>query len=120
MSQALAIILASGRPVLALLFAVALSVRGLRKRSLDRSGAAAAFFVGFVAFCASYRFGVVLLLFYQSSSSLTKLGSAAKARLEAEENAQAADRNKLRKELDWVRRQPKARDRLVESAFHPV
>ena len=46
--------------------------------------------------------------------------AAKQARLEAEENAQAADRNKLRKELDWVRRQPKARDRLVESAFPPV
>lgn len=34
---------------------------------------------------------------------------AKQARLEAEDHAQAADRNKLRKELDWVRRQPKAR-----------
>jgi uncharacterized membrane protein len=47
---------------------------GLEKKSLSRDGAAAAVSVGFLSMGASYRFGATLLLFYYSSSKLTKVG----------------------------------------------
>ncbi len=37
--------------------AVLLAARGLKKKSLDQSGALAAFWVGFASFAAGYRFG---------------------------------------------------------------
>ena len=71
------------RSFVALAIAAALARRGLKKKSLSSSGAVAAFAVGFLSFLASYRMGVTLILFYQSSSSLTKVGTALKKRLEA-------------------------------------
>lgn len=68
--------------VTALAFAAALSAHGYRKKSLNLSGSAAAFFVGFTAFAVSTRFGLVLIVFYQSSSFLTKLKSNYKKTLE--------------------------------------
>ena len=61
------------RILLAFILASALSYHGKRKKSLDSSGSAAAFVVGFVSFTASYRFGAILIIFYLSSSRLTKL-----------------------------------------------
>ena len=72
------------RLFVALAIALALAARGLKKRSLSKSGAAAAFVVGLLSFTASYRFGITLILFYNSSSSLTKVGNAVKAKLEAD------------------------------------
>ena len=66
------------RVSLALLLATGLSWHGKRKKSLDDSGSAAAFFVGFISFAASYRFGAILIIFYLSSSRLTKLKSEMK------------------------------------------
>jgi uncharacterized membrane protein len=37
--------------------AITLARRGIRKKSLDLSGAIAAFFVGFITFASGYRFG---------------------------------------------------------------
>ncbi len=71
-----------GNALVGLLFATALSYRGLRKQSLSRSGAVAAWVVGFLTMAASLRFGIVMILFYQSSSMLTKYRSEAKARFE--------------------------------------
>jgi len=70
------------RRVLAVVIAAALSAHGLRKKSLNASGAAAAFFVGFVSFTAGVRFGTLLILFYFTGSQLTKMGSARKATFE--------------------------------------
>ncbi len=70
------------RRVVALIVASLLSFHGLRKRSLSKSGAAAAFFVGFVSFAASMRMGIILILFYLTGSQLTKLGATWKAKLE--------------------------------------
>ena len=72
------------RACIALFIAVMLALRGKKKKSLSTSGAAAAFFVGFLSFLASYRFGVCLILFYQSSSSLTKYKGEVKKKLEAD------------------------------------
>lgn len=70
------------RAILALAVASLLSWHGLRKRSLSKSGAMAAWAVGFLSFLASLRFGLLLIAFYQSSSSLTKLKGAYKKTLE--------------------------------------
>mmetsp|Transcript_24866 Transcript_24866/g.41431 ORF Transcript_24866/g.41431 Transcript_24866/m.41431 type:complete len:348 (-) Transcript_24866:92-1135(-) len=70
------------RVVLAILIAFALSYHGLKKKSLSASGASAAVFVGFSSFVCSYRFGLILILFYYSSSKLTKIKQEFKATVE--------------------------------------
>jgi uncharacterized membrane protein len=45
-------------------------------------GAISALLVGFGSFAVSYRFGVILILFYYSSSKLTKVKEDIKAKLE--------------------------------------
>ena len=74
--------LMTARACHAALLATLLAARGLKKKSLSRSGAAAAWVVGFVSFLTRYRFGVTLILFYQSSSSLTKLKQDVKKKFE--------------------------------------
>eukprot|EP01039_Chlorochromonas_danica_P001697 gene1697-1854_t len=70
------------RLTLAIILAFGLAFHGLKKRSLSPSGCVAAMIVGFVTFSISYRFGLVLILFYYSSSKLTKLKEEVKAKLE--------------------------------------
>ena len=70
------------RASIAFTLAALLAFHGLKKKSLDQTGAAAAFFVGFVAFAVSYRMGMILILFYLSSSRLTKLKEDVKRKLE--------------------------------------
>ena len=72
------------RVSLALLLSLYLSVQGYRKKSLNKSGAIAAFFVGLTSFSVSYRFGILLISFYYSSSKLTKVKSGVKKKLEAD------------------------------------
>ena len=72
------------RAIVATALATLLAYHGHRKKSLSKSGAAAAFAVGFFSFLASYRFGVTLILFYQSSSSLTKYKSEIKKKIESD------------------------------------
>ncbi len=78
--------------LLAFLFATALSYRGLRKQSLSKSGALAAWVVGFLTMATSLRFGALMILFYQSSSMLTKFRSETKARFE-EDHKQGGQRS---------------------------
>ncbi|CAM9913702.1 unnamed protein product [Ectocarpus sp. 12 AP-2014] len=70
-----------GRWGVALVIASYMSVSGLKKKSLNRSGAMAAFFVGLVSLGLSLRLGLTLILFYKSSSILTKVGFERKAKL---------------------------------------
>ena len=70
------------RFVVAAVLASVLALHGYSKRSLNGSGAIAAFFVGFISFAASYRFGIILILFYYTSSKLTKMKEKVKATLE--------------------------------------
>ncbi|KAI0355212.1 hypothetical protein OH77DRAFT_1437130 [Trametes cingulata] len=66
-----------------LVLAVALSLHGLRKRSLSPSGAAAAFFVGYTMLSVPLRtFGVALIVFYLAGSRATKVGKSLKKQLE--------------------------------------
>ncbi|KAI8473954.1 MAG: integral membrane protein DUF92-domain-containing protein [Monoraphidium minutum] len=70
------------RLAVATALAAVMARRGLRKRSLSRSGAAAAFAVGLSTMQASYTFGLLLILFYTTSSKLTKLQQERKQQLE--------------------------------------
>jgi len=59
-----------------------MSIYGYRKKSLNKSGAITAFFVGLICFTASIRFGVVLIAFFLSSSRITKVGNKRKKQIE--------------------------------------
>jgi len=67
---------------IALLISIYMAYNGYAKKSLNFSGCIAATIVGFVSLAASYRFGVILILFYYSSSKLTKYGSTIKSKIE--------------------------------------
>jgi len=70
------------RIMFSMLVSMAISKRGYRKKSLNLSGAIAAFFVGFIVSLASYQYFVCLLVFFITSSFVTKLKSERKRRLE--------------------------------------
>lgn len=63
-----------------LTIALAVSLVARRARSLDTSGAIAATIVGTLALLAGWRWGLLLLLYFASSSALSHLGSATKER----------------------------------------
>mmetsp|Transcript_17657 Transcript_17657/g.29354 ORF Transcript_17657/g.29354 Transcript_17657/m.29354 type:complete len:292 (+) Transcript_17657:79-954(+) len=67
---------------LGFLIATALAARGVRRRSLSKSGAAAAWIVGFLSVAAGLR-GTSLLLFYMVGTAATKFRHAEKARIDA-------------------------------------
>ena len=67
---------------LGFLVATALAVRGVRRRSLSLSGAAAAWIVGFLSVAAGLR-GFILLLFYIVGTAATKFRHDEKARIDA-------------------------------------
>lgn len=62
--------------------AILIVLRAYAKRSLNRSGAFAAFWVGLLCMSAGFRPGVTLLAFFFSSSKLTKMGSSKKKHLD--------------------------------------
>ncbi len=64
--------------------ALLLSVGGYAKHSLSLSGAVAAFLIGLVTLLASVRCGVALIVFFVSSSAVTRLGKRRKRQLEGE------------------------------------
>lgn len=61
-----------------------ISFRAYRKKSLSTSGAFAGFFVMALHFFVGYRFGAMLLAFFYSSSSLTKMGEERKRTIDPE------------------------------------
>ncbi|CAM9788194.1 unnamed protein product [Ascophyllum nodosum] len=64
-----------------------MGVSGFRKKSLDKSGAIAGFAVGAVSLGLSLRLGLTLILFYKSSSVLTKVGFDRKSKATADYKA---------------------------------
>lgn len=70
------------RTFLGIMLARTISNSGLRKRSLDRSGALSAFLVASLSLATSWRNGITLLAFYWTSSKLTRVGSKIKGKLE--------------------------------------
>ncbi|CAN0187332.1 unnamed protein product, partial [Hapterophycus canaliculatus] len=65
----------------AVVLATYIGVNGLKKKSLNKSGAIAGFSVGLISLGLSLRLGLTLILFYKSSSILTKVGLERKAKL---------------------------------------
>ena len=63
--------------------ATLLSVRGIRKGSLTKSGAISAFIVGFFTLSCGYRFATLLLTFYFTSTKLTKFKAERKNTIDA-------------------------------------
>ena len=76
--------LPASRVAAALAISLILAYRGLRKKSLDRRGAIAAFIVGFVSFSCLVRSGTLLIMFYLSGSQLTRIGAAIKEKRDAD------------------------------------
>lgn len=61
------------------LIAAAIAAGAWRSGSLSRSGAAAAFVVGTIAIAAGWMWGALLILYFVSSSLLSRMGAALKA-----------------------------------------
>lgn len=70
------------RFIVAAVLATFIGVRGRRKKSLSPSGAVAGFFVGFVSFACSIRFGTTLLSFYLSATRATRYKASLKQKIE--------------------------------------
>jgi uncharacterized protein (TIGR00297 family) len=68
------------RTAAGLALAAAIAAVARRQRTLDRSGAIAAIVVGTVAVAAGWRWGVLLIAFFVTSTALSRLRAAAKAR----------------------------------------
>ena len=67
---------------IAILVASMLARHGILKQSLSISGGLAALLVGFITFTSSYRFGIILIVFYYTGSKLTNLRADIKIKLE--------------------------------------
>ncbi|XP_045894827.1 transmembrane protein 19 [Micropterus dolomieu] len=72
------------RWLFSILVPLVLTLRALKRRSLDRTGALAALLVGFVLTMANYSFFCSLLAFFITSSRLTRWGGAEKRKIDAE------------------------------------
>lgn len=72
------------RWLFSILVPLMVTVRALKRRSLDRSGALGALLVGFVLTMANYSFFSALLAFFITSSRLTRWGGAQKRKIDAE------------------------------------
>jgi uncharacterized membrane protein len=72
------------RLLIAFIGALFLAIRSKKNGSLSNSGAITAFFVGFLTLLAGYRFAVVLLVFFFSSSKLTRFKAERKKFIEDE------------------------------------
>lgn len=83
------------RIALALFLATFLSIRGYVRTSLSRSGAIAAFSVGFLTFSSSYLCGWILLSFYLTSTFLTKWRAQEKRRLDSSSTTSRSARQVL-------------------------
>ena len=72
------------RLIVGVLVALGLSLHGVKKKSLSTSGSIAAFFVGLIHTSVSLRYGSILILFYYTSSYLTKVKQDRKKILESD------------------------------------
>lgn len=72
------------RWLFSILVPLTLTVRAVKRRSLDRSGALGALLVGFVLTMANYSFFSALLAFFITSSRLTRWGGEQKKKIDAD------------------------------------
>lgn len=67
------------RPIAGALVSAAIALAAWRAGSLSRSGAVAALFIGTLAVAAEWEWGALLILYFVSSSLLSRMGAAVKA-----------------------------------------
>lgn len=72
------------RPLVSVLLSSSIAIRAFKRKSLDLSGAFAGFLVMSLHFFAGYRFGALLLVFFFTSSKLTKMGEEKKRSIDAD------------------------------------
>ncbi|KAF8407006.1 hypothetical protein HHK36_006128 [Tetracentron sinense] len=72
------------RPLLALVLSSAIAIRSFKRKSLNLSGAVLAFLVIALHIALGYRFGALLLVFFFTSSKLTKVGEEKKRKIDAD------------------------------------
>ncbi|XP_068648774.1 protein PGR [Aristolochia californica] len=72
------------RVLLSVFVAFLIAFRSFRKKSLDRSGAFMGFVVMVIHIAAGFRFGALLLVFFFTSSKLTKVGEEKKKAIDAD------------------------------------
>ncbi|CAO2822776.1 unnamed protein product [Amaranthus hypochondriacus] len=72
------------QPLLAALMAAIIAIRSYRKKSLDLSGSIVGFLVVFIHLATNLRAGAMLLVFFFTSSKLTKVGAEKKHQSDAE------------------------------------
>lgn len=70
------------RSVVAVVLSFVIAARAYKRKSLDGSGALAGFLVMAIHIAAGYRFGALLLVFFFTSSKLTKIGEEKKKSIE--------------------------------------
>ncbi|GAB4832929.1 hypothetical protein Ancab_006949 [Ancistrocladus abbreviatus] len=71
------------QPIFAVLISFLIATRAYKKKSLDFSGAFSGFLVMATHLAAGLRYGVMLLVFFYSSSALTKYGAEKKQKIDA-------------------------------------
>lgn len=79
----------------AIAIATLLSARGRKRKSLSPSGSIAAFFVGFLSWASSVRFGATLIAFYLASTRATRFRAHLKAKIEDDFSSPSGNRNAL-------------------------
>ncbi|KAL8149262.1 protein PGR [Apium graveolens] len=72
------------QPLIAVLISSSIAASSYKKKSLDLSGAFMGFVVMAIHFAVNYRFGAMLLVFFFTSSKLTKLGDEKKRKIDPE------------------------------------
>ncbi|KAH7572335.1 hypothetical protein JRO89_XS04G0239700 [Xanthoceras sorbifolium] len=72
------------QPLIAVVISSIIAIRAYRRRSLDFSGAISGFIVMATHLAVGARFGAMLLLFFFTSSKLTKVGEDKKRRVDAD------------------------------------
>lgn len=72
------------RPLVAILLSSIIAIGAYKKKSLSRSGAITGFLVMSIHIAAGYRYGAVLLIFFFTSSKLTKMGEDKKRIIDAD------------------------------------
>ncbi|XP_062090687.1 protein PGR [Humulus lupulus] len=72
------------QPLIAASISSLIAVRAYRRKSLSLSGALTGFIVMAIHIAVGYRFGALILVFFFTSSKLTKVGEEKKRRVEAD------------------------------------
>ncbi|CAL5400343.1 unnamed protein product [Camellia sinensis] len=72
------------QPAIAVLLSSAIAIRAFKRNSLNLSGAFVGFIVMFIHIAVNYRLGAMLLVFFFTSSKLTKFGVERKRSIDAD------------------------------------